>query len=211
MRNLLVFLLVALVGLACTREPVTARPGVEESSGPLALTAAGWKAFDLIRGATRFEGTRVGIAGRPSPYGIAYCTLLRERDAARAFRISCRDGSTAGKLYGLCGLYYTDTKGFSARVAAMRSSAEEVQSQSGCIVFKDTVASLVEGPTSTTVRLRYREQAIGELEKEWEKDHGPADSMDLDIAGGGYPAMLRELDKYVSAGPTATTAHPAQP
>ena len=72
------------------------------------LSPAGRAAYLRLRNAPRFEGRQIGIDHGPSALVTAWRTVFREPDADRAFKALLREGTDAGRLYGLAGLYFTD-------------------------------------------------------------------------------------------------------
>jgi hypothetical protein len=94
-------------------------------------------------------------------------------------------------LYALCGLYHSDYKYFEKVVGRYRHSETTVKTMMGCVVSRESVASLVESPLPNAVRLKDRKQTT----KQW-AEQTAADSMVYDIVGGGWPNEFWERDGY---------------
>jgi hypothetical protein len=113
-------------------------------------------------------------------------------NAVLAFRALLADGTAAGKLYALCGLYYADPDYFERAVVPFRKSRQEVATFVACSMSRVTVGSVVESKNPKAVRLKSRKQTI----KEWAEET-KTDGMVYDIVGGGWPSHLRETESMV--------------
>ncbi len=154
------------------------------------LSDAGRLAFDVLVNATRFTDAAIGVAGI-LPHEVAALRILhREPEAGRAFALLCERGTIAGRLFGLCGLWYWDPDRFGQETAALlRDHADtEVSTMRGCIVADLPVRGIVRSPGEVhTVRLASRTQTC----KEWFAESSGGKSAVYDIVGGGFPCVLR--------------------
>src|SRR5450432_170199 len=69
------------------------------------------EAFEKLAKSDQLYGKLLGQV--PSPMFAAFPSLLREPRARRWFLQLTVEGTIAGKLYGLCGLYLVDRAAFS--------------------------------------------------------------------------------------------------
>jgi hypothetical protein len=152
----------------------------------LIVSAEGKTAVRELVEAERFETGFVGFAGSPSSYINRFNTVLRETEAARLFKYIFDEGSTAGKLYALSGLYLTDREEFNRAADIMKKSGQTVQVLNGCLISDESVAKIVESDAANVAIIE-----PGKTMKEfWETNAG---AHELDIAHGGYPATFREM------------------
>ena len=155
------------------------------------LSEAGRLALLVLLRTEQFTSDAVGEGGDVSVEVEALRVLFREEPAASAdaFRHLSRQGSTAGKLFGLCGLWYADPKGFDEASADLAEEPEDytVPTFVGCILSERPVAHLVRhrGP-GTVVRLKDRSQTLDQ----W-RAANPAEDVEYDIEGGAWPFLLR--------------------
>jgi hypothetical protein len=154
---------------------------------PAALSSEDKKAYQVVATTGEFCSTKVGFAGQTPQVVVAFRILLKSPDAAAAFKGLLADGTTAGKLYALCGLYYADPDYFDRAVAPFRGSRREVATLMGCIMSRAKVGSIVESPSPKAVRLKNRKQTVTEWARETKTD-----GMIYDIVGGGWPSTFKE-------------------
>jgi hypothetical protein len=107
------------------------------------LSKEGQAAYARLLEATVFEQGFVGFAGLPSQNITAFNVLLKEKEADAAFKSLLDKARTAGQLYALSGLFYTDHKTFIVEIEKFKSSSETVNSISGCIMAEEKVAEIV--------------------------------------------------------------------
>lgn len=128
----LLFALVVLLGCSVSE------PDVE-------LSTAGDDAYALLAKSTFFGAYNAGFVPTPSAESAAFVSIYDEPEEARAsaFERLVKEGTTAGRLYGLSGLYLTDRPRFEKLAASFRNSGEEVESAGGCVLFQARVSELV--------------------------------------------------------------------
>jgi hypothetical protein len=108
------------------------------------LTPREQEAFRYLQRADILQLPYVNIGGA-RPGGFAAMTILkRSRDADAAFKELVRSGTTAGKLYGLIGVYRTDRDFFESHVRPLATSSEVVGVLVGCVVEPERVSSIVD-------------------------------------------------------------------
>jgi hypothetical protein len=161
------------------------------SESPDDLTKEGKDAYEVIAKSEKFCDTAVGYAGTMPEVVHAFRVVLGEAGADKAFKKLLSDATISGKLYALCGLYYTDPDYFQKAVEPFRHSDAKVKTFMGCIVSQWRVSEIVEQSLPNVVRLKNRKQTI----KEWAEETKP-ESMIFDIVGGGWPNRFKEDGGY---------------
>ena len=152
------------------------------------LSAPGGRAaYERLLKADRFEEGHVGFAGRLSEYIVAFNTLLQEKAADEAFKSLLAEAQIAGRLYALCGVYFTDREFFLQEIETYKTSGEEVQTMSGCLIHSERVSKIVESGEPFVAIINY-----GETIEEWRARTNKQSYM-LDIAHGGFPATFRSF------------------
>jgi len=162
------------------------------ASGSFQLTSLsddGQKAYENLLHASRFEDSRVGYTGALSVYAKNLETLLNEQNADAAFKSLLKNAKTAGKLYALCGLFYTDYNSFEKEIESFKLSKETVTMVSGCEVYDESVSSIIESQGQNVAIIGPGES----LEQYLAGSQGR--SYNIDIANGGYPATFRHFTK----------------
>ena len=97
----------------------------------------------VLREASVFRGAAVGYAGTTPGEVRAFRRVLGSRDGATRFgRVAAR-GTLAGRLYALCGLFFLDIPAFEKELARLRQTDATVQRQEGCIVFEESLSSVL--------------------------------------------------------------------
>lgn len=150
------------------------------------LSPDGQKAYEMLLKTERFEQGAVGYAGIVSRYVESFNVILKEKAADEAFKSLLRQAPTAGKLYALCGLYFTDYEFFRKEVGKYVKSDESVEVMSGCEIFSEKVAKLVES-NAKNVAIINPSQTIEDF---WKTNKG---SYELDIAHGGFSATFKRF------------------
>lgn len=173
----LFFLVLVLTG-AC-RETAPQRPSP-------ALSPEGDRALALLLTATRFTDDAVGDGGETPEEVLALRTLWKERDPGPAFAHLVAEASFPGRLFGLCGLWYTDPAGFDRAAAPFRRLDTMIPIQMGCEGGEMPVREIVDRG-ATAVRLESREQS----NKAWFAKQPKDRSAHYDIVGGGYPCLFK--------------------
>lgn len=194
MQKFLMFslLFVALSGVSCVQ--TEAKVEIESKEFNIEskvfnteqLSPDGQKAYEMLLKAERFEQGAVGYAGTPSRFIESFNALLKEKLADEAFKSLLREASTAGKLYALCGIYFTDYESFQKEVKKYAKSSESVQTMSGCMISDEKVAKIVE-LNAANVAIIKPSQTIEEF---WKINKG---GYELDIAHGGFPATFKRF------------------
>jgi hypothetical protein len=152
------------------------------------------QAVEILSTTDTFADTYVGFVGGPSRQACAFRRVLDQPDADKLFKQILAKAPLAGRLYALCGLYFTDHEHFLRVIQPYRESADSVATFQGCIYGRAHVASLVEladRGQPKVVRLR----ELTETTAEWLKRTRDSASQDyrIDILGGGWPARFREM------------------
>jgi len=139
-----------------------------------------------------FADNFVGFIGRPSDEVCSFRTVLAQPDADALFKEILTKGHLAGRLYALCGLYFTDHERFAHEIQPYRKSADSVATYGGCIMGRERVDRLVERSEARVIRLK----DPSETTAQWLDRHpDPTKSRDysMDILGGGWPAHFKEM------------------
>ena len=174
-----------------------------QSVSPLAFTEEHREAFQTLLNATRFEDEFLGFAQTRSKLVEAYCTLLREPGADRAFKNLLEHATLPGQLYALCGLYSTDSSNFLLMVQRYRHVTTPVEMQSGCIIMNLPASTIVEARKSALIHpIKPSQSSADHSEpnvtptdnrkaKKNETDPMPDENQPLDILNGGYTAHFK--------------------
>jgi len=150
------------------------------------LTKPGVQAFRRLMVAERFTDDAIYDGGVTPNEVIAMRRLFREPEAREAFEELERRATLPGRLFGLCGLYYTNSSIFLERVEKYRNDEQLIFFQTGCEGIHDQpVARLVDRGEGKAVRL-----AAGQTNREWLTDR--EGSHGYDIVGGGWPNLFRD-------------------
>lgn len=174
----LLSILVALpaIGLAAWGLP----PGV-------ALNAADYGQYRVLRDADFFSGPAVGFGGVTPPEMSAFRHFAQHKRGAAVFRYLLLTGSLPAKMYALTGLHRTSPMFFTVAVQPFKLVPNSVPTFFGCIMGGETVASLIQSEEPDAVRLRNGQT----LESWWEERRGTGSgTLHLDIVGGGYTSMF---------------------
>lgn len=146
--------LVAVISLAaCTRTVDTQSPPepVTPPRAPVGLSATPAEALDVLRHAEVFEDARVGYSGSLSKNVAAFRVILAEPDARKLFHGLVDDATTAGRLYGAAGIYFTDPPAFEAALAKIGSVGGDVDTQHGCSGQTERVAAVIRADTGRRI------------------------------------------------------------
>lgn len=153
----------------------------EATPPPIGLGADAARAYRILLEARTFDSTRVGVAGALSPHVAAFRVLVRDPGARSAFVAMLRDGSPAGRLYALSGIYFAAPEAFDEAVRWLARSDSEVVTVSGCILGRRTLGSVVRDPRGIRMRAG---STLDDVD-------GPAP---MDIAGGYVPMTFVDED-----------------
>src|SRR5215208_2383169 len=72
------------------------------------------RAYSLLRSTEMFSSPYVGFGGVPSCEVLAFQSILNSPVADGVFKRLIEQATLAGQLYGLSGLYFTDSRSFAA-------------------------------------------------------------------------------------------------
>lgn len=147
------------------------------------LSERGQIAYKKLVAATQFEDTHIGYAGSLSQYVVEFGLLLKEKKSDAAFKSLLKNGTTAGKLYGLSGIYFTDYEIFQIEAAKMSKSKKTVMKMSGCIVYDEKVSEIVKSSRKNVAIINPGTT----IEDFWKSNRK---SYHIDILNGGYPATF---------------------
>ncbi len=100
-------------------------------------------AVDGLLQAHAFEGASIGIGGRLSNGVRDFRVVARDKDAAALFAKVTAEGTPAGRLYGLAGLYFVDPAAFERVKATAVAPDTQVQTMFGCILGQEKAAMLL--------------------------------------------------------------------
>lgn len=201
---LLVLLICALPGCGRPEPPPQLAPLTTQQEQPcprkmpygisdsMAATRNG--AFEYLRCTPLFSDALGGMH-YPTTEAVAFRTLAAEPDAADLFIRLIREGATAGQLYGLAGLRYTDTALFARELPGFAERIDSIYRMAGCIVSLEPVQSVVQAEGG--IRLAPRESLAA-----WERTQSGGarrgaiarNSYLPDIYGGAIPMELRGRD-----------------
>lgn len=185
------WLVVMALGCSSASEsepPVEAATLVPDDPDSLGLDAETRQAFQILLTTERFTDAAIGYAGITPLEVRAWRRLIDQPRAAQLFATLLDHARLGGRLYALCGLFYTDPARFEREVDALAGSKATVEFMSGCEIDPEQpVAELVRAGGDHVVRLDSRDQTT----KAWIAAHGVTTPYTLDIAGGGYPDLFR--------------------
>jgi hypothetical protein len=177
------------LGLAVTLCGCASTAGAPRTS-PARSSVSREEAIRVLQTTDTFADTSAGFAGGPSKEACAFAVVVREPDADGLFRALLESGRTAGQLYALCGLYFTDPAGFERTLSPYRGRKDLVTTFSGCMRGASPVGRIVEHTGPHAVRLASPTDTLAA----WVKRNPEASrAFFMDIAGGGYPAQLRAM------------------
>jgi len=205
---LLCGLLLAVLPPACTsRTTAPGGPPVElrmqtapasPGSIPDGLGREAKEAWSVLAATRRFTDDAIYDGGETPKEVLALRILWREPSASAAFRALLERGSTGGRLFALCGLYYADPEAFERGLRELRGTGERLTFQTGCTTLLEyPVADLVELQRPDVVRLEDRGQSI----RAWKSLDSGRFSFVYDIAGGGFPNLFKEAGGYCDVQP----------
>jgi hypothetical protein len=102
-----------------------------------------------------FMTYHAGYAGSPSDSGREFRRIRDAANRAAVFVGLVKNGLTAGKLYGLCGLLIVDRLKFEELSAQLAASRERVILQEGCVESSSTLERLLYRPGGRLDRSRF--------------------------------------------------------
>lgn len=146
--------------------------------------------LSLLRRSTRFVIVDASHRDEPLPHVRAFQRILRRVAAREAFLDLVAHGTTAGRLYGLAGLWWVDRALFDSSACAVRSVLDaEVEVVDACGVERRPTASVLVDPDAIRGEWFWWPQTWSE----------PLRTDHLDIAGGSlvatlaHPSLSREM------------------
>jgi hypothetical protein len=101
-------------------------------------------AFRLLEKSQCFRLYPVGVAAAVPPEEIALCRLMKQDDASAVLEKLYLKTSSAGRLYALLGLRFVDRTKYEKLLPEMKNDLHEVDTQGGCIVYKEPVQMIIE-------------------------------------------------------------------
>ncbi|HSO35281.1 MAG TPA: hypothetical protein VLT33_22285, partial [Labilithrix sp.] len=139
------FVLCALVPACTAPAPSSAEgmPPAFEATSPPAPAAAAPDAYETLKTATVFESAHVGYGGELSHNAKAFRALLAAPDPRRAMRALYTEGSLAGKLYAVAGLYLVDPESFEPAARALAKRGGDVMTRYGCMGGSSTITEIL--------------------------------------------------------------------
>jgi hypothetical protein len=159
---------------------------VTEKFNVSVLSVSGQEAFKNLNKAMQFEDTHVGIAGSLSEHVVEFGFLIKEKNAASAFKAILKNGTEAGKLYALSGIYFTDYKFFKKAVDKYKKNNNIVMKISGCIVSDEKISNIVESKAKNVAIIKPTQTLEDFLKSN-------SQSYSIDIANGGYSATFKHF------------------
>lgn len=179
---------IAVLACACSTEPARAPVASSAPAPRPVLSAEGQRAYRCLATARRFTDAAIYEGGDTPKEVIALRILWREPHADVALRALLDEATLPGRLFALCGLYYSDRAAFLREIEPYRRSRDVVEFQTGCERLTDQpVAELVECTRGGAVRL----ERVDQTNREWIEQHAPQGGARYDILGGGYPNVFR--------------------
>lgn len=85
----------------------------------------------------------VGVGGRTPPEETALHRLIAQPDATDCLRRLYHEGTRAGRLYALVGLYYIDREEYRRLASGAGAGWATVDTQAGCICRREAVRHIV--------------------------------------------------------------------
>jgi hypothetical protein len=138
---------------------------------------------------------------------------LKEPSADAAFKQLLARATLPGKLYSLCGLFFTDYSFFRMAIEGYRHNDEIVYTLFGCIGGAMRASELIEAKNPIIVDINHPQESLREyfdmdskLYDDWTKrkkkkktDRPPA-GHEPDILNGGYPVMYQDKHSAAKSG-----------
>ena len=141
--------------------------------------------FMLLLNTDTFAGPMNGRGNRPSQQVAAFRLLLQLDDRAEVFSDLFRRATPAGKLYAVCGLYFSDPVLFGIACNDLATLEGSIRTHFTCIIASSTIRSIVGRKDDRTVKLK-----PGQSLADWLSESDRPDEYSLDIQGGGYPSLF---------------------
>lgn len=158
---------------------------IDDSTDIMSLSKEGRAAYVSLRDARVFEAGSVGFRGGMSQQIKNLGVIMRERDAVGLLNAILENGTSAGKLYALSGLYYADKGSFELGRTNLRNSEVMVQVLNGCIMMDLAMGKIIEADEANAAIIKPGQT----MQDFWSTNTGGSE---LDIAHGGYPTIFKE-------------------
>ncbi|MBS2014180.1 MAG: hypothetical protein JST00_14925 [Deltaproteobacteria bacterium] len=184
-RRFALLLSCALLGAACSRSvDGPSRPPAEPSARDVpAAPGSTSEALSMLRTANAFEDAHIGYGAQLSRYVAAFRIVLADPGAKEAFHSLVKDATPAGRLYGVSGLYFADPAAFDAALAEVAKLSGRVQTQHGCMIEHEEIASVVRATGEPRIEVAEGQTLRDAILARRGDPHGSA----CDIAGGCVP------------------------
>lgn len=152
------------------------------------LSLGGQEAYKNLIKAERFETGHIGRGGSLSEYVKDFGVILKEKNADSAFMSIVKNGKPSAKLYGLSGIYFTNHEHFNSEVEKFAKNDQTVQTINGCIFGEMKVSEIVLSKKENVAIIKPTQTF-----EDFVKDNNTI--YVLDIANGGYPAIIKSFVK----------------
>lgn len=189
--------------LGCAKSPPAAQLSVAPAGPSASVAQSGTsddsqltlpsreRSINVLTNTNVFAGTAVGEGAEPSEEALAFARIFNQEDADALFKQLLKQGTLAGQLYALCGLYFSDQPVFQSAVTSLKDSKYEVDLYWGCLRWSRPASELAQSSSPAAVRLSDADDNTAA----WfdrNKDI-TSDGIDLDLLGGGYPDLFRQF------------------
>ena|GEM_PF-2932380 len=146
------------------------------------LSKDGQAALQVLLSVRSFQD--VEVRGGEMSAGVkAFRVLVRDPAGDGAFKKLLEDGTKAGQLYGLCGVYFTDPASFRGAAERLHDGpSETVPYEVGDTTADELVSTLILSKEPDAVRLKGPKDSV----REWLRRTGKK-SYRADIFGGAIP------------------------
>ena len=101
------------------------------------------ESYAIVKDAKLFVHGGITFDGHHTDELIAFAKLYRSKNAKNYFIKLEKEGTNAGKLYALSGLYYLDKKMYNELEKKYATSEEPVRYASGCLFRNTTIGDMV--------------------------------------------------------------------
>jgi len=164
----------------------------------------------MLKNITCFTNSGVGYGGEIPEQVYAFGRLFQKDNALNYFYKLEYEGSTSGKLYALCGLYYLDYDFYRYLIKEYNKSGERVLYMVGCLGYYYPMRKMIKAskadavsPTNsaatevvkinkkTIIRLKSHEDTVDEWRKRNPKARLTTES--FDFYRGSFPDSVRSI------------------
>ena len=137
-------ILVCILGLASGSPPAAPHP--TEPHRLTLLDAEEQAALARLMNPPHFAYGPVGVAASVPPQVQDFQTLLGSPAADAAFKELLTRADHTGRLYGLCGIHFTDPDSFPSAATDLLRSGGTVNLFVGCLKGNDPILNVLNGP-----------------------------------------------------------------